>query len=515
MITLRDLLGGSNLGILEENSKADPVIAGLAYHSEKVLPETLFVCMKGLKTDGHRFLNQAKEKGAAAAIVEKIQPQVRLPQFRVADSRRALAALADRFYDHPSRKLKMIGITASNGKTTTSFMTNAILEEGRLRTGLIGTVIVKADSRIRPAVLTTPESLDLHRYLHQMVTQKVSHVTMEVSSSGLELHRVGSVEFDIVVLNNISREHIDLHGSFENYFEAKAGLVRQAGPEQWAVFNLDCPYTASLSKETAARTLTYGFKNSEADCVVKGLDLSTGRARFTVELRKPGLAETLAGGKESFPIALSVLGLHSVYNAMAALLCGMLCKIPVPVIQQALKKFGGVERRFELIFDGDFKVIDDHFANSGNIDVTLETLKFMKYERLHLVYAIRGSRGAVVNRENAETMAAWAPQLGIKEVIATSSSSHVTEKDRVTPEEIRVLAKTMKSAGIGMELHRELPAAIDAGLSRVRAGDVLLLLGCQGMDYGAGICLELIHRRYPHLDREEVFRALQNRVAGI
>lgn len=516
MIMLQDLL--SDLEILGENNKnnkANPAITGLAYHSAKVLPGMLFVCIKGFKTDGHRFLDQAKENGAAAAVVEKIQPQVELPQFCVADSRRALATLADCFYGHPSRKLKMIGITASNGKTTTSFMTNAILEEHHLKTGLIGTVIVKAGNTIRPAVLTTPESLDLHRFLYQMVEQDVSHVTMEVSSSGLDLHRVGSVDYDIVILNNISREHIDLHGSFENYFNAKASLIRQAGPEQWAIFNLDCPHTASLSKETAARTITYGFKNSEADCVVKELDLTTGRAHFIVEFKKPGLAKSLAGGRHSFQVELSVLGLHSVYNAMAAILCGLLCGIPVPVIQRALKRFHGVERRFELIFDGDFKVIDDHFANSGNINVTLETLKFMKYRRLHLVYAIRGSRGVTVNRENAETVAAWAPQLGVKKIIATTSSSHVTEKDLVTPEEVRVFSKVMEAAGIQVELHRELPEAIAAGLSRVCPDDVLLLLGCQGMDYGAGVCLDMIHRQYPHLDREKIFQPLQNRVAGI
>ncbi len=513
MISLKDLL--ENVEILEKTRNANPLITGLAYHSDRVQPGQLFVCIKGFKTDGHRFLNQAVNKEAAAAVVEEIQPHIDLPQFRVADSRKALAALADTFYDHPSQKLKLIGITASNGKTTTSFMTDAVLEEQGLLTGLIGTVIVKSGSQIRPAVLTTPESLDLHHYLHQMVEMGVTHVTMEVSSSGVDLSRVGSVDYDIFVLNNISREHIDLHGSFENYFRTKTSLIRAAGPDKWAVFNMDCPYTASVSKETAARTLTYGFKNRNADCVIEDLDLTTGRAHFTVKIKKPGLAKTLAGGLNSFPIELSVLGLHSVYNAAAALLCGALCGVPVPVIQQALKKFRGVERRFELIFDGDFKVIDDHFANSGNIDVTLETLKFMKYRRLHLVYAIRGSRGVTVNRENAETMAKWIPQLGVKKVIATTSGSHVTEKDLVTPEELQVFSEEMKAAGIEAEIHRELPEAISAGLSGAQRGDVLLLLGCQGMDYGAGICLEMIHRRYPTLDREKVFQALQNRVAGI
>lgn len=514
-ITLKTLLAPLQREILEIRNGRDLQVTGLAYHSGRVAPGHLFVCIKGYKTDGHAYLAEAAARGAIAAVVEEIQAEIELPQYRVRNSRRALAALADTYYGHPSQKLKVIGVTATNGKTTTTFMTNAVLEEHGLKTGLIGTVIVKAGNTVRPAVLTTPESLDLHYFFYQMVEQGISHVTMEASSSGLELYRVGNVDFDIVVVNNISREHIDLHGSFESYFKAKARLAREVKPGGWAVFNLDCPFSASLAGQTGARALTYGIKNKEADCVVQNLDLSTGRARFTVLVRKAELRETLGLTEQSFTVELSVLGLHSVYNAMAAVLTGLLCGVPVPQIQSALNKFRGVERRFELIFEGDFKVIDDHFANSGNIDVTLETLKYMDYRRLHIVYAIRGSRGVTVNRESAQALARWAPVLGVKEVIATTSNGHVTEKDLVTAEEKAVFEAVMSEAGIKTVLVDELPEAIARGLSRTRAGDVLLLAGCQGMDHGARLCLEQIHRRHPHLEQEKVFGALQNRVAGI
>ena len=511
-ITLNELTG--SIEVLEATGREDLPVSGLAYHSERVKPGYLFVCINGYKTDGHRYLRQAAARGAIAAIVEQVQPDLEITQYRVADSRRALAALADRFYDHPSRKLNVTAVTATNGKTTTTFMIDAILEEHGFRTGLIGTVIVKAGSTVRPAELTTPESLDLHYFFHQMVGQGISHVTMEASSAGLELHRVGNVDFNTVVINNISREHIDLHGSFEAYLNAKARLVREAKEQQWAVFNLDCPITASLTGQTAAQTLTYGLKNHGADCIVRDLDLSTGRARFTVELRKPGLAERLRVKPNPFTVELGVLGLHSVYNAMAAVLVGLLNGVPVETIQKALRRFRGVERRFELIFDDEFKVIDDHFANEGNINVTLETLKLMDYRHLHIVYAIRGSRGVTVNRENARTMAYWLPLLGVKEVIATTSNSHVTEKDLVTVEEKAVFKAVMDEAGLKYTIYDELPAAIARALERTRPGDVLLLAGCQGMDHGARICLEQIYRQMPHLEREKVFRALQNRVAG-
>jgi hypothetical protein len=191
----------------------------------------------------------------------------------------------------------------------------------RPENGLIGTVIVKVGDTFTPAALTTPESLDLHHIFAQAVEQGVSHVSMECSSSGLELYRIGSVDFDIVGINNISREHIDLHGSFDNYFAAKARLVREAGPGQWAFFNLDCPYSASLVTKPWPRPVTYGLKETGGDFVVRDLDLSTGRAVFTVELTKTCGWKKPSTHRSSLKSSSRSWALHSVYNAMAAIIC--------------------------------------------------------------------------------------------------------------------------------------------------------------------------------------------------
>lgn len=501
--------------IIETKGVTDKPITSLAYHSEKVIPGALFVCIRGYKTDGHLFLEDAIEKGAVAAVVESFQEQISVPQYRVKDSRLALASLADSYYGHPSRRLTLTGVTATNGKTSTTYMINRIFEEHGLHTGLIGTVIVKTGGRIRAADLTTPESLDLQSYFSEMVTEKVSHAVMEVSSSGLELNRVGSVDFNTVVINNISREHIDLHGSFEAYYRAKSRLVREAGRDHWAILNLDCPYTAALKDETEAKVFTYGLKNSSADCLVHDLDLGSGRALFTVELTAAAPEKILAAQPRTFQIELSVLGLHSVYNAMAATLVALVHDIPAATIQKALKSFMGVERRFELIFEDNFKVIDDHFANSGNIDVTLETLEMMDYKKLHLVYAIRGSRGVTVNRENAEAIARWASKLGLDQVIATTSTDYVGPKDTVTKEELEVYKKVLADKGMQTIVYPTLKEAINQGLSAIGNNDVVLLAGCQGMDYGATVCLKQIQKLRPDLPAEKIFAALKNRVAGI
>lgn len=513
MISLYDLL--KSIDIIESFHEKDIDIKGIAYHSGKVEEGFLFVAIKGYKTDGHKYIHQAIENGAVAIVVEDIQLDIDVPQFRIADSRKALAALSDAYYNHPTKDIKIIGITATNGKTSCSFMANSILERAGLKTGIIGTVMTKFGNYIEPSILTTPESLDLQRYFSQMKAQNVSHAVMEVSSSALELKRVEYVDFDIVTLNNIGREHIDLHGSFENYYNAKASLIRNAKETSWAVLNLDCPYSSRLVHETKANVLTYGVKDRSGHIYIDDLDLSTGRGKFKVIINKPINVGNIEYKPQEFDISLSVPGYHSVYNSLVAISIGILCGIEIPVIQSAINAFKGVERRFQIIYDRGFKIIDDHFANPGNIDVTLETISMMDYNRLRLIYAIRGSRGVTTNRENAEAIAKWAKKLNLNEIIGTLSKSTVMEKDRVTKEELEVFLEVMEDNNIKVRIYDEIKDAVSYALCNIEKNDIILLAGCQGMDYGAKIALEELHRLRPDIDKRELFEALRDRIAGI
>ncbi len=509
---LADLL--QSIEVLNTIHQQELTIRGISYHSKKVMPGDLFICVRGLKTDGHKYLPQAIANGAVAAVVEEFNKDYAIPQYLVKDGRLALANLGAAFYDYPAKKMKMIGITATNGKTTTSYMTNAILEKEGLKTGLIGTVSIKIDDVSIPAELTTPESLDLQSYLNQMVECGVSHVTMEVSSQALEMNRVEDVEYDIVTLNNISREHIDSHGSFERYFEVKSSLIRNASEKSFAVLNLDDSYSASLVNKTKAQVITFGVNNKDGHIHCKNLDLTTGRGKFTVEIVKGFKVNDTEYIPGEFDIELSVPGLHSVYNSMVAITISLLCGVSVSTIQETLRNFAGVERRFEFIFEDDMKIIDDHFANAGNINVTLGTLKYMTYKKLHIVYAIRGNRGPTVNRENAETIVSWAEKLGINEITATKSVSHVTEKDTVSDEEQQVFEEVMANAKIKVNLVEELPEAIAKALGEATAGDLVLLAGCQGMDYGAEIALHQLEKLKTNISKEKLFLPLRTRVVG-
>ena len=505
-----------DIEILNNVSVSDKLnINGLAYHSLKVKPGDLFVCIKGYKTDGHNYLSDAVDRGAVAAIVEKIQLDIEIPQFLVSNARHALAIVAGNFYNHPSRHMKMIGITATNGKTTTSFMIDNILQTYELKTGIVGTVLIRLGDEQIASDLTTPESLDLQYYLNRMKENNLSHVIMEISSSAIELNRIAGINYDIVAFNNISREHIDLHGSFENYLNLKSSLITNAKKGSWAVLNMDSAESAALTDKTEANVLTYGVNNKNAMIICKNLDLTTGRGNFTVEIAKPFSVNGDMYDIQEFDIKLAVPGYHSVYNAMVAISIALICKVPIEIIKNSFTTFKGVERRFEFIYEKDFKIIDDHFANTGNIDVTMETLDFMTYKKLHLVYAIRGSRGPIVNSENAHAIVKWAKKLNLKEIIATKSKKHTTDKDVVTDEEELVFTNIIKESGLSLKLFDELDDAISHTINTIEADDVILLAGCQGMDFGASIALKQIKNIYPDSSDEELFEPLKTRVCGI
>lgn len=490
----------------------DIEISGIANHTDNVKKGYLYVAIKGYLTDGHKYIKKAIEKGAVAVIVEDFRDGIDIPQFKVKNPRIALSALSAAFYSHPSRSMRMIGVTATNGKTTTTFMLNKIFEVGGYRSGLIGSVMNKIDKEIIPSVLTTPESVDLQGYLYKMKKKGIEKVAMEVSSSALELYRVNDIDYDIVSFNNFSREHIDQHGTFEKYWEAKSSLIKNAKESAYAVLNLDDEYSSSLMDKTKANVITYSLAKEEGNLYCKDLELLKGRARFIVKVNKP--FKTIGGKlvKDDFEVTLGIPGYHSVANAMAAITIALIDDVSSEFICAGLKDFTGVERRFQYIYENDFVIIDDHFANRGNINVTLETLKYMKYNRFHLVYAIRGNRGVTVNRENAETIKSWKTKLGIDEIIATKSIGDVGLKDTVTEEEENVFLEVMKSANIKVKLYDTLEEAIKHALENAGIGDIVMLAGCQGMDHGARIALNILSKMKPELSHKSLFKPLEDRI---
>lgn len=447
------------------NYKKNLDIKGIAYHSARVEEGFLYVAIKGYITDGHNYVKNAEENGAVAIIVEDFVKDCNLPQIKVENSRRSLSSLSAKYYSNPSRDMKVIGVTATNGKTTTTYMLNQIYESIGFKTGLVGSVMNKVGDNYVPAELTTPESLDLQKIFSQMRDENVDRGLMEVSSSALELYRVNDVDYDIVSFNNFSREHIDQHGSFEKYWEAKSSLVRNAKVGSYALLNIDDEHIRSLVDDTKANVITYSTNSDKGMIYPKNVELVRGRARFTVVIREAFTAFGKTINEGEFEIVLGIPGLHSLENAMVATAIALTDGMEIDVIQNAMLKFKGVERRFEYIYENDYLIIDDHFANLKNIHVSLETLSRIPCNKLHLIYAIRGNRGITVNRENAEALVEWKDKLNLTEVVGTKSIGSVTSKDTVSEEEEKVFTDIINSSGIKLTLFDRLEDAIDYSLS--------------------------------------------------
>lgn len=485
----------NNVSIIEANFEINKEedINSIAFHTDDVAKGGIFVAIKGYVTDGHKFIKKAKELGAKIAIVEDFSDED-IRQIKVENSRIALADMARNFYEDPTKKMNVVGITATNGKTTTAFMLDSILKEDGRKTGIIGTVLTRYDDVKIPSVLTTPESLTLQSYFRDMLDKNISDVTMEVSSSAQELFRNKNIDFDIVTFNNLGREHIDQHGSFENYFRFKSRLIRHAKEDAIAILNADDEKIYSLKDKTKAHVLTFSLENNESDFGIENLDLSSGKGKFTFKINRDLKIKDRTIKKSDFDIDLGSVGYSSVMNSLVAIIVSLVLGIEKETIEKALKDFKGVERRFELIFDEEFKILDDHFANEKNIDATMETLKEMDYENLNILYAIRGKRGVEVNREITERLVKWIKILKPKSLSATLSKDTVKEKDRVTDEELKVFKDILEKNNIRCKIYDSLEEAINKSIDLMEKDDVLLLAGCQGMDKGAGFVKDKLLR---------------------
>lgn len=496
----------NKIGKIEEEAE----IPRISNDSREIGKGDIFVAMKGVLVDGHDYIEEAKKRGAALVVCDH-NVDTDIPQIIVDHPRKALADLACAFYGDPSKEMKVYAVTATNGKTSTAYMLRDIFKSAGYEVGVIGTVEVQYKDVSIPSILTTPESIHLQKHLRDMVDSGVEVVVMEVSSSAQELYRSRGIDYDIVSFNNISVEHLEQHGTFENYFHFKSRLIRHADEKTAVILNIDAPLIDDLQDKTEGQVFTAGVEK-EALIGVSNIDISSGFPKFTYTVKEDRKAGNWSLKKSEFPIELQVTGFHTVLNAMMAISFGLLAGVAPSTIQKALYQFKGVERRFELIYNKEYMIIDDHYANVKNIAVTLETLCRMKYKNLHLLYAIRGGRGAELNRENAEETIKWMPKLPLKNFIATKSVEVVSSKDEVTDEELNAFLTEMEKAGHTVPVIDSLKEAIDAILPKVEPGDVLLLAGCQGMDHAAKYIWQMLADESSGDERESWLKKIDERI---
>ncbi len=393
---LQELLSGLDHHLIRGG--LDQKVTGLACDSRKVGPGYVFVALKGYQEDGHVFIKNAVENGAVAIVAEAFDLAMdtkRTPAMvQVTNSRKALPKLAANYFGHPYARMNLIGITGTNGKTSTSYLLESILHESGALPGVIGTINYRARGHMWAAATTTPGPLELMETLRRMADSGVSDVVMEVSSHALDQGRVEGCAFRAAVFTNLSRDHLDYHGSMEEYFKAKSLLFRNLTDgngrnEAMAVINLDDPRGKDLISLTRAPVITYGL---QPDSRVRAKEIQSTRTGLTAKL------ETPAG---TIRIHSSLIGEFNIYNIMAAAATALCLNIPPAVIESGIASIRGVPGRFERIDNkGSLTVIVDY---AHTPDALLKALSAMsslaRGGRIISIFGCGGDRDKGKRRE--------------------------------------------------------------------------------------------------------------------
>ena len=439
----------------------DVEIKSIENDNRKVINGSLFICIKGYTVDGHDFAQKAYESGAVAVIAERKLP-LPIPVIVVKDTKRAGSILADVFYQKPTQKLQLIGITGTNGKTTTSHLIDAILKEADQKTGIIGTMYTKIGEEIQETKNTTPEAVTLQKLFHQMVEQKVDTAVMEVSSHALVEGRVFGCDYDIAVFTNLSQDHLDYHGTMEEYKKAKGLLFTRLGNSftsekpKFAILNKDDATAKEYETITAAHILTYGI-DTDADIMAKNIRITAAGTSF--DLHSPF---------GTHQVQLKMVGKFNVYNSLASIGAAIASNIPLEVTIKALEKVEGVAGRFETVnAEQNFSVIVDYSHTPDSLQNALQTVKEFAKKNVYVIAGCGGDR----DKTKRPLMAKIACQ---------EASYAILTSDNPRSEDPLAILKDME-AGVTGEQNYTIIAdrkeAIRFAINQAKPGDVILIAG--------------------------------------
>jgi UDP-N-acetylmuramoyl-L-alanyl-D-glutamate--2,6-diaminopimelate ligase len=442
----------------ELHGGAELEISKVIHDSRRCEEGCLFVAIPGLAADGNAFVEAAVKKGAAA-VVSQEAPRPGVPWVRVGDAREALAVLSAAALGHPGRQLGLVGVTGTNGKTTTTCMIDAALREAGETTGLLGTVEYRIGDRVAEAVRTTPEASDLQSLLRQMVDAGCRRAVLEVSSHALALKRVHGLSFDVAVFTNLSRDHLDFHQDMPSYFAAKRilfdSLLREDG---YAVVNVDDDHGAELARSVTRKTLACSLS--------PGADFSAGDIQLSLEGTR-FLARTPAG---EFEVQTPLLGRFSVRNALAAFAAGHALGLPPDAVQRGLASLKGVPGRMERVAAGqDFTVLVDYAHTDDALRNLLESVRELEPRRLITVFGCGGDR----DRTKRPLMGAVAARLS--DVVILTSDNPRTEDPEAILAEIRRGIPADRAEETELIVDRR--AAIARALEMGREGVVVVIAG--------------------------------------
>jgi len=438
----------------------NPEITSIENDNRKVQKGSLFICIKGYTVDGHDFAKSAVTNGAAAIVAER-PLSLDIPVIIVKDTTRAMAVLADAYYGQPTKSLHLIGITGTNGKTTTSHLIERIFADAGEKTGLIGTMYTKIAEKMLETKNTTPESLTLQKTFNQMVNAGVSLAVMEVSSHALDLGRVHGCDFDVAVFTNLTQDHLDYHKTMEEYKRAKSLLFSQLGntfdhtKPRFAVLNADDPASEMFSRSTAAHVITYGI-DQKADVQA-----------INIQMTPKGTNFDLVIDGATYPVQMKLIGKFSVYNVLASIAAALVSKIKIKNIIHSIESVEGVAGRFELVHAGqDFTVIVDYAHTPDSLENVLKTIQHFARKKIVVVVGCGGDRDRTKRPLMAQIACKWA-------------TNPILTSDNPRSEDPLEILKDMEN-GVKGETYKVIPDRKEAIFTAVReasAGDVILIAG--------------------------------------
>ena len=470
---LEQLIEGINIKCLE--GKSDVEISHLNYHSRKIGPGDLFVAMKGYAQDGHDFIGDAVSRGATAVLSELapdmvIQKLSRKPNqmpvvIQVSDSRKALSRLAVAFYHTPFHNMNLIGITGTNGKTTTSYLLESILLAAGRKPGVIGTVNHRISSSVLKSSITTPESLDLMKILREMADYSATDVVMEVSSHALDQGRVADCPFRTVLFTNITRDHLDYHHSMDAYFKAKSLLFTGLSDKVSAIINIDDPRGADLMALTSAEVITYGINNS---CDVTAKDVNVSRTGISARLISKKMGEC--------DIRSSLIGNFDIYNIMAAASAAITLGVDLKTIASGIESMKGVPGRMELVPNTrSLTIVVDYAHTPDALEKALNAANQITEGRILTVFGCGGDR----DRGKRNEMGRVAGKHSHK-VFITSDNPRSEDPIAIAEEiEKGVIASGQKNYVVELEREMAIRMAVESALKN----DLVLIAGKGHEDY--------------------------------
>jgi UDP-N-acetylmuramoyl-L-alanyl-D-glutamate--2,6-diaminopimelate ligase len=465
--------------------RAPVEISDLAYDTRAVGPGALFFCVPGERHDGHAFARDAVERGAVALVVERVL-ELDVSQLVVPDARRAMAQAAVVFFDDPTRTLEVAGVTGTNGKTTTTFLLHSILGAAGRRPGLLGTIESLIGGERRPALRTTPEAIDLQRAFRDMLGAGDRSCALEATSHGSELGRLDGVRFSALAFTNLGQDHLDFHGTFERYFDAKRRLFVE-GERPPAAVNVGDDYGRRLAEELRAlgheALLTFGTAD-DADIRPEQLELDGNGARLR------------AGGIE---LRTRLRGRFNVENVLAAVAVSRLLGVENDAIAAGVEALEGVPGRFEAVEAGQpFAVVVDYSHKPDALENVLRTAREIARSRVICVFGCGGDR----DRGKRPLMGRIASELA-DVAIVTSDNPRSEDPDAI-------IAEVVAGAGASLEVEPDRAAAIGRALALAQEGDVVVIAG-KGHEQGQ----EFAGRVVPFDDREVAREALRRLGAAL